>query len=121
MFRTWQKAFISSYLNCALRHREDGSVELKCDPELEAQIYESVPRNVMSYARRIQCPVLAIRGAHSNTFLEGPAARLERLIPDCRTVVMPGTGHFIPMDNPDALAGIILDFTESAGVSQPHS
>ena len=115
MFRTWQEAFIDAYLECALMVHIDGSAVLKCAPELEAQIYESVPRNVMSYAARVRCPVLAIRGAQSDTFLPGPAARLERLIPDCRSVVVDDAGHFIPMETPGKLAQIILEFTRSAG------
>lgn len=113
MFRTWQEAFIDAYLEWSLRMHEDGSAELKCSPELEAQIYESVPRNVMSFAARIRCPVLTVRGAQSDTFLPGPAARLERLIPDCRSVVIHDAGHFIPMERPEWLAQIILEFTRS--------
>lgn len=110
LFRTWQPAFIDAYLGCALRHSPGGAAELKCAPELEAQIYESVPRDVWTYAGRIRCPVLAVRGEHTDTFLPGPARRLGRHIADCRVVTLPGTGHFLPMEAPEAVAQTIVDW-----------
>jgi len=110
MFRTWRPEFVEAYLGCALKHAEDGSAALKCDPELEAQIYESVPRDVWSYAGRIRCPVLAVRGETSDTFLSAPARRLQRLIPDCRTRTIADTGHFLPMEAPASVARAILEW-----------
>ncbi len=110
MFKTWSPEFIDAYLGCALLERDDRTAVLKCDPELEAQIFESVPVNVWSYARRLRCPVLAVRGEHSNTFMPASARRLKRLVADIESATVPGAGHFAPMEKPDALAAIIRDF-----------
>ncbi|MEW5733311.1 MAG: alpha/beta hydrolase [Thermodesulfobacteriota bacterium] len=110
MFATWNREFVESYLSCALLTRDDETALLKCDPELEAQIYESVPTDAWSYARRIRCPALLVRGEHSDTFLPAAALPLSRRIPDARLAVIPGTGHFVPMEKPEDLARVILDF-----------
>ena len=83
---------------------------LRCDPELEAQIYESVPLNVWHYARRISCPVMTIRGAFSDTFLPEAAESLRSVVDDYETVTIPRSGHFIPMEQPEACARAILGF-----------
>ncbi len=57
IFKSWSKDFIEAYLECGLLEKDTHSAILKCDPELEAQIFESVPLNVWSYLKKIPCPV----------------------------------------------------------------
>ena len=110
MFKTWSPDFIEAYLNCAFQHQPDGSQELKCDPELEAQIFESVPLNYWHWGQTISCPVLALRGQNSETFGAAEAAKLCRVVPDCQVETIPGCGHFLPMERPEACAQTILEF-----------
>jgi len=83
---------------------------LKCDPELEAQIFESVPFDVWKYGKQISCPVLAIRGEHSGAFTVDAAQRLEHTIADCEVTTIPAAGHFVPMGKPTECARVIKDF-----------
>jgi pimeloyl-ACP methyl ester carboxylesterase len=114
MFKTWQTTAIDAYLDCALSHNGDGTATLKCDPEWEAQIFESVPRDVWSYASRIRCPVLTLRGEFSDTFTPGAGKRLSRLVPDCRVITIKGTGHFLPMEAPETVARHIAAWTAAS-------
>ncbi|MCP4623468.1 MAG: alpha/beta hydrolase [bacterium] len=68
IFKSWSKEFVEAYLECGLLEKDSETAVLKCDPELEAQIFESVPHDVWRYANRISCPILAIRGVHSDVF-----------------------------------------------------
>ncbi len=43
IFKSWSKDFIEAYLECGLLEKDTQSAILKCDPELEAQIFESGP------------------------------------------------------------------------------
>jgi pimeloyl-ACP methyl ester carboxylesterase len=57
---------------------------------------------------QIQAPTLAIYGARSGflTTLHG----LQGAMPQCRTVVVPGVGHFLPVVRPGIFVGHVRDF-----------
>jgi len=100
IFKTWSPEFVEAYLECGLLEKDSDSAVLTCDPELEAQIFESIPLNVWSYARRVRCPLLAVRGALSDVFQADAAERLQRTAPQAQVVTIDGTGHFPTMEKP---------------------
>ncbi len=111
IFKSWSNEFVEAYLECGLLEKDAETAVLKCDPELEAQIFESVPLDVWRYAQKTTCPVLAIRGQHSDVFTADSARRLAKLIPGSEVVTSPGAGHFVPMGKPKHCAQVIIDFT----------
>ncbi len=110
IFSSWSKEFVEAYLECGLLEKDSETAVLKCDPELEAQIFESVPHDVWRYAKKITCPVLAIRGEHSDVFTAESATRLKQLMPDYELVTIPDAGHFVPMGKPEKCARVIVEF-----------
>ena len=110
IFKYWSKDFVEAYLECGLLENDPETAVLTCDPEHEAQIFESVPLDVWTYARQIACPVLAIRGEHSGAFTVDAAERLGRLIPDFKLITIPQAGHFVPMGKPVECARVIKEF-----------
>ena len=112
IFKTWHREFIHAYLECGLLEKDFETAVLKCDPELEAQIFESIPLNVWRYAKKITCPVLAIRGALSDIFFADAAQRLTDSIADFELQTVPHSGHFPPMEKPEQCARFILDFIQ---------
>ena len=112
IFKNWSKEFVQAYLECGLLEKDERTAVLKCDPELEAQIFESIPLNVWRYAKHIRCPVLAIRGALSETFFADAAERLKGIIADYELQTIPDSGHFPPMEKPQESARLILDFID---------
>jgi pimeloyl-ACP methyl ester carboxylesterase len=112
IFKTWHREFIDAYLECGLLEKDAETAVLKCDPELEAQIFESIPLNVWRYAKKITCPVLAIRGAVSDIFFADAAQRLTGRIADFELQTVPHSGHFPPMEKPEQCARFILDFIQ---------
>ena len=62
------------------------------------------------YAKKIACPVLAIRGEHSNFFSADSARRLNSLIADYELHTISDAGHLIPMEKPERCARLIQDF-----------
>ena len=109
-FKSWAPEFIDAYLECGFLERDAQTAVLRCDPELEAQIFESVPVDVWGYIRRVRCPVLAIRGEQSEVFLEGAALRLKRRVPTCTLATLPGCGHFPAMEKPEECARVIKSY-----------
>jgi pimeloyl-ACP methyl ester carboxylesterase len=112
IFSSWSKEFVEAYLECGLLEKDSETAVLKCDPELEAQIFESVPRDVWRYARQITCPVLAIRGAQSDVFSAESAEKLKKIITDCEVVTIADAGHFVPMGKPEQCARVIVEFIQ---------
>ena len=110
IFTNWSRAFVEAYLECGLLEKDEDTAVLRCDPELEAQIFESIPVDVWRYGSKITCPVLALRGAASEVFLPEAAERLGRIVPRCDVVPIPNAGHFVPMEQPLVCARAIIDF-----------
>ncbi|UCD81167.1 MAG: alpha/beta hydrolase [Desulfobacterales bacterium] len=112
IFKSWSKEFVEAYLECGLLEKDSETAVLKCDPELEAQIFESVPLDVWRYAKKIACPVLAIRGERSDVFTADSAERLKTLIFDYELATIPRAGHFVPMGKPEACSAVIKEFLQ---------
>ncbi|MGD8613074.1 MAG: alpha/beta hydrolase [Desulfobacterales bacterium] len=110
IFKNWSKEFVQAYLECGLLEKDEKTAVLRCDPELEAQIFESIPLNVWRYAQKIRCPVLAIRGELSDIFATDAAQRLKGCIADYELQTVSHTGHFPSMEKPEESAHLILDF-----------
>ena len=110
IFKSWSQEFVEAYLECGLLERDAETAVLRCDPELEAQIFESIPLDVWKYAEKISCPVLAIRGEQSDTFRIDAAERLKRRIADYEFASIADAGHFVPMGKPQECARVITDF-----------
>ena len=110
IFKSWSQEFVEAYLECGLLEKDSETAILKCDPELEAQIFEPIPLDVWQYAEKILCPVLAIRGEQSDTFRVDAAERLKRKIADCELATIADAGHFVPMGKPEECARVIVDF-----------
>ena len=110
IFKTWSQEFVEAYLECGLLEKDSETAILKCDPELEAQIFESIPLDVWKYADKVSCPVLAIRGELSDTFRVDAAERLKRKIANCELETIANAGHFVPMGKPKECARAITDF-----------
>lgn len=110
MFKTWEQGFIREFCNHGLYWKADGSGTLKCDPETEAQIYESVLLDIWDYPEKVTCPTLIIRGGKSDTFTAAAARTLNKQIKGSSLVTIPETTHFIPMEKPMEIKNIILDF-----------
>jgi pimeloyl-ACP methyl ester carboxylesterase len=110
IFKTWRKEFVCAYLDWAFAETDDGRIVLKCDPEIEAGIFEKVPVDTWRYAERITCPVLLVRGQYSDTFYPSVALGLKKKIRDFTFLTVEGAGHFIPMEKPETCVEAINDF-----------
>jgi len=60
--------------------------------------------------RDITCPTLAIGARDDQVTPAYFTEEIGRLVPDCRTVVLPEGGHFFPNAVPQAYQRIVLDF-----------
>jgi pimeloyl-ACP methyl ester carboxylesterase len=58
---------------------------------------------------RIKAPVLLINGSHTRPWFPDNIAVLAAMLPNVRTVIVPGTDHLAPLTHPDLLAEVIAE------------
>lgn len=114
MFRNWDPRALRLYVDHGMRDRPDGQVELKCDPEVEAAVFDATGAlDIFDVVDRIEAPTLLVRagrGYFPMATYEEIVARLARA-----TLLELDIDHLMPMHNPPALAETLLEFATSGG------
>lgn len=106
---------LRAYVEYGLLDRGDGVFELKCRPEVEAQVYAMGPNHgAWNVLPEIAARVRVVCGEESTDIGPPLATRLAERLPHGELQVMPGLGHFGPQQDPDACVASILEFA-SAG------
>jgi pimeloyl-ACP methyl ester carboxylesterase len=112
----WLPAVLADYCTHGLVPSADGShLELACPPVLEASAYLGATRDG-PYERlaKITCPVTVLRGRDGERksmmdFSFSPTwPALAAQFPDGRDMQWQDASHFIPMEQPERLAGLIV-------------
>jgi pimeloyl-ACP methyl ester carboxylesterase len=110
-FETWREDVLRLYVDEGTRLREDGQVELKCPPEIESLFFEAVSHlDPWPMLKTLTCPTLLLWGSESHLRSLGLDREVEETIPNARTVVVPGTTHFLPQERPDEVTRLIEEF-----------
>jgi pimeloyl-ACP methyl ester carboxylesterase len=107
-FAGWREDVLWDYVNHGAYDLPDGRVALKCAPEVEAQIFATtMALDVFSRIHAIACPVLVLRGEHTDPPLALVAERVAQTVPHGSLVTVPGASHFLAMEKPKEVADII--------------
>lgn len=110
-FTRWTEEALRLYAEHGTFRREDGQYQLKCPGEVEARMFEnSDSLDVWGLLPRITCPATVIKGQHTDPFLGKMAEAVAARIPDGRHVTVPDAGHLVPMEQPQAVADLVLEF-----------
>ncbi len=107
-FKSWRKTILEDYISDGTKMLKDSSLELICDPIWEGKILATAPVNIWAEVSRIKCPTFVIYGENSKTFLPSVAKKLKKSLPQVILKMIPDTGHFIPMEQPENLAEIVF-------------
>jgi pimeloyl-ACP methyl ester carboxylesterase len=112
----WRPEVLADYCNHGLLPSADGNhLELACPPVLEASAYLGAVRDG-PYGKldRVTCPVTVLRGRDGERksmmdFSFSPTwPALAAQFPDGRDLQWDDASHFIPMEQPERLAGLIV-------------
>jgi pimeloyl-ACP methyl ester carboxylesterase len=76
------------------------------------EMTEREPHIPVADLARISAPTLVVAGDDDMVTTEHSAA-LYRAIPDSQLAVIPGASHVVPMEKPELLNGIVIDFLTS--------
>lgn len=74
-YKGWTDDALQAFVTHALCDEADGSVTLKCTPELEATIFASGPRGLWPAVKRVTAPVLIAYGRDTMPFVKAGAQR----------------------------------------------
>ncbi len=110
-YNTWRKDMLRAYCEYGTRPDAEGRRELKCAPEIEARFYETSRDFAgVGVIRRAEAPLQVLFGVNSDslgiTLSDQIAARLRH----GRVVNVPDTGHFMPMEKPEEVAQMAIEF-----------
>ncbi len=113
---TWDPAALDAYVDWGFDDLDDGTVRLKCRGESEARTYEMSTRHgAFERLGEIGCPVVVAAGETSTALMPGITDLQAREIPNGHAEILPGLGHFGPMEDPAAVAASIRRAFTAAG------
>lgn len=98
-------AALDAYVRHGFAELDDGSVQLKCSGDNEARMYAgTLVHDAFRRLGEIGCPVVYACGERTDAM--GPVAveAMAERTPDARAEVLPGLGHFGPLQDPAAVA-----------------
>lgn len=113
MFKSWRHEVFDDYVESGFEDVDGDGVRLRFPRRWEARIFEVAPHNLWPQLRRLAVPVLFVQGERSDTFRDEARERVARELPTARVEVVPGAGHFVPMEEPERLGRVILDYLNS--------
>jgi pimeloyl-ACP methyl ester carboxylesterase len=109
LFASWDERAFATYVSEGFRDRSDGQVELKCNPMVEATIFDSTHSfRVFGIAQDVHAPVLLVRAAGGFIDL-AVFEHLAGLFPDCRLETA-RAGHLLPMEAPELTVELLQGF-----------
>ena len=95
------------YLDTRFAQRDDGSLAWRCDMagrvEWSRRGGEPLIPGLWPYVERLRMPTIVLHGDESPLFDRANAVRMTEVNPLVRLVDVPGAGHFVHLDRPDAV------------------
>lgn len=119
IFRYFSDESLQAYIEGIVRPDGNGAFTLAYPPQWEAQVYYSgVWRDwdIWKNLPRLRVPMLILRGAETDTFLEPTARLVVRRAPQIRIQTLEHATHLLPLERPQAVAQAIRDFVENLPV-----
>jgi pimeloyl-ACP methyl ester carboxylesterase len=111
----WQDDFLRAYVTYGTEARDDGKIELKCPPEVEAQIYTMGGRHDgWDRLPLLTCPTLLLTGTDSPMWFDVRRDEAGGRLRNGRSETVAG-GHFFPMENPEETVERVLGFLTEHG------
>jgi pimeloyl-ACP methyl ester carboxylesterase len=99
---------LRAYVDWGFDDQPDGTVRLKCRPEHEAATYTaSFAHGAYGRLPGVACPVTVACGSETDAISAAIARRLAAALPSATVSVLPGLGHFGPLQDPAAVAADI--------------
>lgn len=113
VFKSWGDADLDAYLAGGLVDTAEG-VQLACTPAFESATFRAVSPNVEPALARLQCQFILLAGEHGSTVRDAELAAFAAH-PHCLEARrLPGTSHFLPLEQPGAVNAAIRRVSSSS-------
>lgn len=100
---------LQAYVEGGFRKQDDGTVTLRCRPEVESQVYRmGGDHDAFSHLGEVDIPVTIAVGGRYDPGPAFVASAIAGALPNGELVVLDGLGHFGPLEDPDAIADDVL-------------
>lgn len=110
-FVTWRRDMLRDYCEYGTRPAAGGGVELKCPPEIEAEFYaRSRQYSSLPLILKSRSPLLIIFGEKSDSISDTVSDKIAAELDNGRLVKVPDAGHFLPMEQPEEVIRMALEF-----------
>lgn len=107
-FARWTEEALHLYVEHGFRDGGDGRRHLACAPQTEAEFYRTATAHgAWERLGELGCPVTVVVGADSASHPPGFAAALAGRFRHAELVSIPGGTHFVPMEQPEAVARVV--------------
>lgn len=110
-FRTWRPDVLEAFVRGGTRDLPGGGIALKCPPAVEAKSYMDAhawdPKPLLE---RVRCPVLVVKPDQTHGGGATVPDEVARRLPKGELLDAPDYMHFMPMDDPDRVMEIVLEF-----------
>src|SRR5215213_3257110 len=112
IFRYMSDEHLWSYIEGITKPSADGGYELVYSPEWEAQIYRTGMHDfdIWRDLPKLKVPMLIVRGAETDTFMETAAKLVKRKQPNARVETLDKSTHLIPLERPEEVFEIMQSF-----------
>lgn len=104
-FDRLDRAVLAAYVDNGFEPDPRGGIRLRCRPEDEAQVYaHGFSHDAYARLDRVRCPVTLACGEHTDAFGPSFLALFAARLGEVEQLVLPGLGHFGPLEDPGAVA-----------------
>jgi len=108
-FANWEERAVDAFVAGCFTTTGDG-ITLKCRPEDEAEFYRAgSAHGVWDRLGEVNVTTLIVSGEQDSGVFDGLAARQAAEFPDAKVAMVADAGHFVPMEQPAALAALVAD------------
>jgi lipase len=116
-YLSWDPAVLRDYCDYGTRADAEQRRILKCAPAIEARYYQTA-RDFDGLSRMLATtvPLLVVFGERTESPGIEFGERIARNAPNCRIAVVPGAGHLVPMEQPEHIARMALQFFADVAV-----
>jgi len=112
LFAKWDPRMMDLYILHGMISADSGSgLMLACSPEKEASLFMGCnARDPWPLLSAIKCPVLVVEGGMSENRLYIDLKKVASMFPAGKYTEVEHAGHLVPMEQPDIVADLCIDF-----------
>jgi pimeloyl-ACP methyl ester carboxylesterase len=107
-FRTWPQEMLVDYVEGGTKPRDDGQVELACNPLWEAANFRAHDHDTWAAIARLKSPLTLVYGGKDSTCRAPAPTLLGERDPQAIILRVGQSSHFLPMEFPDITRREIL-------------